>query len=474
VKAYALTSGFSILLAASMSFASVQFDAVTSIRGIDVKSTHSCPGCEELVSKAVEFANGNTFVQYDSEIGGRSVLVLLPERMSADHFVEAILKIRTLYTLGASSIGIEVKGDADSLAVIDAKNRKIELPVKLLLSVAGAQSITDSFAETHDISQLKWDALRLLEHRYLPLRSGHVTSKETVVAPGSHPDLAARLSELLRAPLVQDVPIVAGKRVLVMSAPVAPVNESLLKTLAEIHRLEKDGAEVHLVSPYLPYARSDKMDQDGITTGGRLIAEMIEVVGARSITYARAHAPQSSGFFRIPQRPASSYDTIGAAVLESVKVDLVIAPDAGAQKDATKFADLLGVPVAVINKQRDGSTTRIRGISLPVGFKSLNGKRVLIIDDETASGSTLRDAAEYAKSLGAVHVTAAVTHLAGDAKAALGAAAIDKLVVTDSIPVQVKSDKVVVASLATELSRELRKGSLRTFVSCGRALMSGQ
>lgn len=469
MRTHAFVSGFSILLAATMSFAKTEFDAVTSIRGIEAKSVHSCSGCEELISKAVEFANGNTFVQYDSEVSGRSVLVLLPERMSADHFIEAMLKIRTLHTLGASSIGIEVRGDADSLAVIDAQSRKIELPVKMLLSVAGARSMTDSFAETQDISSLKWDALRALEDRHRPVTSSKM--QETVVAPGSHPELAVRIGEMLGAPLIQDAPVVAGKRVLVMSAPVAPVNESLVKTLAEIYRLEKSGAEVHLVSPYLPYARSDKMDQPGITTGGRLIAEMIEVVGASSITYARAHAPQSSGFFRIPQRPTSSYDTIGATVLASVKVDLVIAPDAGAQKDATKFADLLGAPVAVINKQRDGSTTRIRGISLPSGIKSLNNKRVLIIDDETASGSTLRDAAEYAKSLGAAHVTAAVTHLAGDAKAALGSVAIDRLVVTDSIPVQIKSDKIVVASLATELGRELRKGRLYAPVSCGKALV---
>ena len=86
----------------------------------------------------------------------------------------------------------------------------------------------------------------------------------------------------------------------------------------------------------------------------------------------------------------------------------------------------------------------------------LAGRTVAIIDDETASGGTLALAAKYLKERGAARVLGVVTHLTGDAKAALDSGAIDELAVTNTLPVGLSSPKLRVLSIADELAAALR------------------
>ncbi len=222
------------------------------------------------------------------------------------------------------------------------------------------------------------------------------------------------------------------------------------------------GSQITLVSPYLPYARSDKKDQYGVAITGRLAADMIETSGTDAVSFVRAHAPQSEGFFKIPTIQTMGRKTINA-FLANLNVEQIISPDAGFQKDATLYADDLKVPVSVVNKQRNLQTgeSKLHGISGP----KVKGKIVAIIDDETASGGTLGKVAEFLKKLGAAKVVAVVTHLSGNADQALNSVAIDSLAVTDTFKITKQHSKLSVLSVAKEISDDLKK-VLKPNISC--------
>jgi len=132
---------------------------------------------------------------------------------------------------------------------------------------------------------------------------------------------------------------------------------------------------------------------------------------------------------------------------------VIIAPDAGAQKDDTLYAKDLGIPVNVINKARDPKT----GVSRIIDMSGIEvaGLRVAVIDDETASGGTLDEASEFLRKRGASYIAAVVTHLAGDAARALKSPNIDQMVVTDTLPIEVKTGAgLKVLPISTEIASE--------------------
>ncbi len=107
------------------------------------------------------------------------------------------------------------------------------------------------------------------------------------------------------------------------------------------------------------------------------------------------------------------------------------------------------------------------------GETSLEGKTVLILDDESACGSTLAEAAELLKTIyKASRVIAAFTHLTGDAAKAIKSPYLDKIVVTNTISVKSWNPRVSVVSIADELSR-LVAPLVKSRMKCQTAINKG-
>lgn len=399
-----------------------------------------------LEKSAEEFANGNTFVRLKGNVLQSDVDVVLPERMTSNDLMEALITVFTLKKNGASRVCVMMTEQRHGLWIEDLGSR---VPIERWLKTAGADSL-------------------LTERGEKTLRSvprGRQVNRfaETVIAGSTHVELSEKLSTLLGARVVSPASDVKGAGVLMVSPAPLPVNENFFKTLLMAAKFRARGAAyVELLTPYLPYARSDKVDQAGVAVTGKLIANLIEASGVDAVSFVRSHAPQSEGFFNIPTRNISGRKTING-FLKSENVEVVVSPDTGFQKDATLYAEEIGSGLAVINKYRDPLTskTRIEGMS----GADVSGKTVAVIDDETASGSTLGGAAEFLKARGAARVIAVVTHLAGNAKGALDSQAIDRVVVTDSLPVQIQHPKLTVLPIAGEIAKEVfsaRRATVRT------------
>ena len=220
------------------------------------------------------------------------------------------------------------------------------------------------------------------------------------------------------------------------------VNDKLVRLLVFVGALvDASAARVTAVVPYLAYARKDQRSQprDPVTT--RYVAQLFEAVGAgRFVTIDVHNLAAYQNAFRIPAEHLEARNLFVehfAAELAGPLAVAVLAPDAGGVKRAARFRDSLEratgwtVPLGVMEK------TRERGVMTPgrvVG--DVAGRAVVIIDDLISTGGTLASAAVACRELGATAVYAAATHgvFTDEAVRRLDTPALDRVVVTDTIP----------------------------------------
>ena len=287
-----------------------------------------------------------------------------------------------------------------------------------------------------------------------------------IFSGSSHPDLAKAICEYNEIPLgaseiikfsnenimVRLLENVRGSDVFVVQTSCPPVNEGIMEMLIMIDALRYASAErITAVIPYFPYARSDKKDKPRISITARLMADLMQTAGAHRVLTMDLHSPQIQGFFHVP------IDQLIAAPLicdyfrnKDLSNGVLVAGDVGESKSIGRYANRLNLPIAIIDKRRDGDDEKARAVHL---IGDVAGKDALIIDDEIASGGTLMEATQFLKKYGVRSVSAAAVHpvLSGRAVERLHQIELDELVVTDTIPLggkQNQYDKFKVLSVA--------------------------
>jgi ribose-phosphate pyrophosphokinase len=220
------------------------------------------------------------------------------------------------------------------------------------------------------------------------------------------------------------------------------------------------------VVPYYAYGRSDKKDQPRVPITARLLANLIETAGADRVLTIDLHAGQIQGFFNIPVDELTAHYQIGHYLQQRDLSEVtVLATDVGGTKRARNVAHMLGTPLAIVDKERLGNEERVVARAL---IGEVEGRNVLIIDDEIDTGGTMVAAASIALEQGAKSVIAACVHpiLSGNAVDRICNSAIEELVVTDTIPLppEKRKEKITVLSLAPLL------GEAITRISSGRSV----
>ncbi len=301
----------------------------------------------------------------------------------------------------------------------------------------------------------------------------------TLVAGNSHLAFAREISECVGIPLArtlckrfgnenlmfQCLENVREQDVFVIQTSTPPLSDHIIELLIMIDALKHASAgRITVVLPYFPYARSDKKDRPRISIAARLMADLLETAGADRVLTMNLHSPQVQGFFRIPVDQLNATpilcDHLRASTAPGDHV--LVASDVGEAKDLQSYAERLGLPVAIIDKRRQDDSEQPRAVAL---IGEVQGRNALIIDDEVASGATLLEAASFLASQGALRVEAAAVHpvLSGAAITRLAESAIERLVVTNTIPVKASPDfpiiQVSVAPLFAEAIKAIHCGS---------------
>lgn len=252
---------------------------------------------------------------------------------------------------------------------------------------------------------------------------------------------------------------VRGADVYVIQTSCPPVNEGVVELLITIDALKHASAgHITAVIPYFPYVRSDKKDKPRISITARLMADLLQTAGADRVVTMDLHAPQIQGFFRIPVDHLQATPIITDYLQgQDLTNHVLVAGDASEAKDVGRYANRLHLPMAIIDKRRYDDTDSAKAAHI---IGDVAGKHAVIVDDEVATGGTLIEAANFLMDRGALSVIAAFTHavLAGSAVERLTSSAIDRLVFTDSIPLQGKaSPKFEVLSVADLFAKAIKR-----------------
>jgi ribose-phosphate pyrophosphokinase len=250
------------------------------------------------------------------------------------------------------------------------------------------------------------------------------------------------------------------------------VNDKLVRLLFFIGALkDAAAARVTAVLPYLAYARKDRKTKtrDPVTT--RYVAQLFEAVGTDCVLTMDVHnlaAYQNAFRCRAEHLEAAPLFVAHLAPLLAGAEVAVVSPDAGGIKRAEAFrarlAAALGRPVgaAFAEKYRSGGT--VSGEAL---IGEVAGKIAVIVDDLISAGNTVARATEACRRRGAARVLATAAHgvFAPAAAQVLGASEIERIVVTDTIPLRIadarlaaRIDRVASAGLFAEAIRRLHSG----------------
>lgn len=188
--------------------------------------------------------------------------------------------------------------------------------------------------------------------------------------------------------------------------PNMPANEvlphvgALLATLTTSYIRQLKYLELFM--PYLPYARADRVFEEGGCNMLRLFVDNLMGVMAHypSMILRVADIHNANAFYSLVSELASTPVKNRIIAMEQVDIYLthmyihnikevtaVVAPDKGAEYKALRVAQALGVNLYVAHKERDPATGKILNMSIPAILPE-DAEHLLIVDDICDGGGT--------------------------------------------------------------------------------------
>jgi ribose-phosphate pyrophosphokinase len=237
-----------------------------------------------------------------------------------------------------------------------------------------------------------------------------------------------------------------------------PVSDHMVELMLMLDAARGASAKrITAVIPYYAYARSDKKDAPRISIAARLFADTLATAGANRVLTMNLHSEQVHGFFSVPVDHLTSMSVMADHFRKTdLSKAIVVSPDFGNAKYASKFARLLGVDVAAGNKKRISDSQVV--IDAIVG--DVHDKDCIVIDDEIANGGSMFELLCRLREQGARTVRMACTH------GLFSLNAIEKLappedvlevVCTNTIPVDVTHPKLTVLTVAPLFAEAIRR-----------------
>jgi ribose-phosphate pyrophosphokinase len=254
---------------------------------------------------------------------------------------------------------------------------------------------------------------------------------------------------------------VRGQDVYVIQTTSRPVHQNLMELLISLQTLRLDSAaRITAVVPYLCYGRSDKKDQPRVPITARLVTDMVEVAGADRYMTLDPHAGQVQGFFSIPGDVLTASHTIVDYIKENILANMVnpvvMAVDLGFAKKARNYAEDFNTPVAFVEKRRIANDSSAEALNV---IGDIEGRDVIIVDDEVDTGGSISQAVKLAREKGARDIYLAFIHPVFSSNAAqrLASLGLKAIITTDTVPIPEESkvlfdDRLHICSIAPMLS----------------------
>ncbi|MDO5707800.1 MAG: ribose-phosphate pyrophosphokinase [Andreesenia angusta] len=252
---------------------------------------------------------------------------------------------------------------------------------------------------------------------------------------------------------------VRGRDIFVIQPTCPPTNDNLMELLIIIDALRRASAgRINAVIPYYGYARQDRKAKAREPITAKLVANLITKAGADRVISMDLHAAQLQGYFDIPVDHLLGGPILADYFKNMSKEDtVVVSPDLGGVQRVRKFATILDLPIAIIEKRRPkANESEVMNI-----IGDIEGKDAILVDDMIDTAGSITKAAEVLKEMGAKRVFACCTHavLSGPAIERIEESPLEKVLVTNTIPLteEKKLDKIEVVSVAGMFAEAIRR-----------------
>jgi len=291
----------------------------------------------------------------------------------------------------------------------------------------------------------------------------------------AHPELAQEVAELLDVKLVDAnlsefangeiyckfAESVRGGDVFILQTHVSTndmsINDAIMEHMIMVDAAERASAKrTTVVAPFYGYARQDRKASGREPITAKLVADQFRVAGASRMLSVDLHSHQLQGFFEGPWDHLVAMPVLCDALGKLADDLVVVSPDAGRVKVAERYAQKLDADLAIVHKRRLHNQKNVVEAKEVVG--DVNGKSCVLIDDMIDTGGTIVAAAELLKDKGARKVIAATTHgvFSGPALERIENSCLEKVVVTNTLPLQRRIEKLEVVSIAPLIAAAIR------------------
>lgn len=243
---------------------------------------------------------------------------------------------------------------------------------------------------------------------------------------------------------------VRGADVFLIQGTSYPANDNLMELLLMMDAFRRASASrITIVMPYYGYGRQDRKVEPRVPISAKVIAKLIESIGANRVLAMDLHADQIQGFFDIPVDHLFAAPIMVNHFKESgINDAVIVSPDSGGAERARFFAKHLKSNLAIIDKRRErANQAEVMNI-----IGDVAGKTCIMIDDMIDTAGTITKGAFALKEHGASKIIAAATHgvLSGPAIERINESPIEELILCDTIvlPEDRKSPKIHNLSVA--------------------------
>ena len=276
-------------------------------------------------------------------------------------------------------------------------------------------------------------------------------TKYTIFSGSSHPELAKELAKALKKKpgelklstfscgekYVALEQTIRGQEVFILqTCRDQLVNEDYMELFLMVNAAKLSFAEkVHVILPHCGYARQDKVHVPREPISAKVMADLLVTAGADHVITFELHSDQNQAFFDVPVDNVIVHRLFADYFKKKkLKNITIVSPDAGGAKNAKRFADDLGAPIAILHKARPehnkSTVTHVVG--------DVKGRTCIVYDDMIDTGGSVANAAEALKRQGAnKDLYLAATHpiFSGPATKRLSKAGYKEVVVTNTMPI---------------------------------------
>lgn len=182
-----------------------------------------------------------------------------------------------------------------------------------------------------------------------------------------------------------------------------------LALLVDAIRRDYPGTPLKLFMPYVPYARQDRVCNPGESLSVKVVADFINSLKFERVCIVDPHSDVTSALLNSVDIYPQEFGAKRVASVVGADNTIIVAPDAGASKKASKFAKAGGFAGLIqAEKVRDLPTGKILETRVPdilVGEMNL-----LIVDDICDGGRTFTELAKVLRPKTSGKIMLYVTH----------------------------------------------------------------